>query len=73
MKTKKEWDQDIIKITTRIHEKFPELSKFIAEIPVNESESEEIDVSNLADYYYSLEEIINQYAETHTAAAPKKA
>ena len=34
MKTEKELNNDILKITLTIQEKFPELSKYIAEMPV---------------------------------------
>ena len=42
MKTKTELQQDIINITTTIHREFPELSKYIVEMPVTGSEKEGI-------------------------------
>ena len=35
MKTKIELEQDIISITSKIHKEFPELVKYITEIPIN--------------------------------------
>lgn len=68
MKTEAEWDHDIINITTRIHRKFPELIKYIQEIPtqVPRSDSLEINAKNLEEYYNSLKEIINTYSEAHS-------
>jgi hypothetical protein len=65
MKTKIEWHQDIVNITNTIHQEFPELSKYITEMPVKGSDNEEVNVKNLEDYYHSLEELVNRYAKTH--------
>ncbi|WP_367390608.1 hypothetical protein [Lewinella sp. LCG006] len=65
MKTKKEWEQDITTITTKIHQEFPELSKYISEIPVNSSDKEGIDSENLKEYYNSLVELVRKYSKTH--------
>jgi hypothetical protein len=65
MKTKIELEQNIISITTKIKREFPELSKHIIEIPVNDSEEDEITIKNLEDYYHSLDEIVSKYAKTH--------
>lgn len=54
MKTQLEWVQDIIKISNKIHKEFPELTKFITEMPVNNSGKQEISIENLEGYYYSL-------------------
>lgn len=65
MKTKIELEQKIISITAKIHEEFPELAKHIIEIPINDSEEDGINITNLEDYYQSLNEIVNNYANTH--------
>jgi hypothetical protein len=65
MKTKIEWDQDITKITQTIHQEFPELTKYICEIPIKSSANGEISVESLKDYYFSLEELISNYSKTH--------
>ena len=65
MKTKIELEQSIISITSKIHKEFPELVKYITEIPINISAEAEGNIKNLEDYYSSLEEIISKYAKTH--------
>lgn len=69
MKSKKEWNQAILNITMKIHEEFPELSKYIKEMPVKISENnkDEIDNKSLKDYYNSLLEMVNEYAKSHQA------
>lgn len=68
MKTEAEWDQEIISITMRIHQKFPELSKYIKEVPTKlpGSDNLEINAKNLEEYYNSLKEIINTYSDAHS-------
>lgn len=67
MKTVAEWDQDILNITFKIHQDFPELSKYIKEMPVKFSEEEKTDVNlrNLMDYYNSLVELVGKYSDTY--------
>lgn len=66
MKTKTQWTQDITNLTTKIDQEFPELSKYITEIHVlNTEKEEEVAIKDLAEYYNSLKEIINKYARTH--------
>ena len=72
MKTKVELERDILNITTTIHQKFPELTKYIVEMPQNNFEEGEINTKILEDYYQSLEELINNYANTHKSANAKK-
>lgn len=54
MKTKKELESNIITITSKIRGKFPELSKFIFEMPENNSENEDVTHKNMDEYYRSL-------------------
>jgi len=65
MKTKAELDQAIIDITTTIHEKFPELAKFITEIPVEVTDNEEVMRRSLEKYYHSLQDVLDEYAKRH--------
>tara|TARA_R110002167_G_C12585908_1_gene643808 strand:+ start:563 stop:814 length:252 start_codon:yes stop_codon:yes gene_type:complete len=69
MKTKAELEQDIINITTKINTEFPELSKYISEIPENVSEinTDGIGAKNLKEYYNSLEELLLEYSKTHSS------
>ncbi len=69
MKTEKELNDDIIKITTTIKEKFPELSKYIIEMPFKSSEivSLEMTIKKLKEYYDSLDALLKNYTTTHNA------
>ena len=73
MKTKTELEQDIINITMKIHMEFPELSKYISEMPIKISgiDTSEIYSRNLKQYYNSLEELLVEYAKTHVATEVK--
>ena len=64
MKTEKELNKDILKIIATIREKFPELLKYVVEMPVKISSpvGEEINIKELNDYCNSLETIIKKYA-----------
>lgn len=67
MKTESELNSDILAITMKIQETHPELSKFIAEIPVKAIDVDEaLKLKSLSDYYDSLEEMLNNYHSTHT-------
>jgi hypothetical protein len=72
MKTKIEWDQDITTITNKIHREFPELSKYITEIPVNSSNKEGVDSKKLEEYYNSLVVLVGKYSKTHTGMKVKE-
>lgn len=65
MKTKIELEEGIMILTNKINSEFPELSKYIAEIPVIETESSGVNNKNLEEYYESLKGIIKKYATTH--------
>jgi hypothetical protein len=72
MKTKADLEQSIIKITTTIKQEYPELSKFIVEMPMNNSENEEVNLKSLEKYYNSLEDLLSKYAKTHNEAKTKE-
>ena len=65
MKTEAQLNADILKITLMIREHYPELSKYILEMPVTipNVESPEINAKILADYYDSLDAIMKKYAQ----------
>jgi hypothetical protein len=73
MKTKAELEQAIISISLKIHMEFPELSKYIGEMPENMigMNSKQLEIINFKDYYNSLEELLVEYAKTH-APTPEK-
>lgn len=68
MKTEKQLNASILKITMRIKEKFPELAKFILEMPVTIPivKNPKIDHESLLEYYKSLQIILKNYSENQT-------
>ena len=66
MSTEKELNAAILQKTLMIQEKFPELSKYIEEMPITiPVDNPEITLKNLADYDNSLDNLIEKYAEYH--------
>lgn len=65
MKTEHELNADILKISMKIRENYPELSKYITEMPVTIPNvvSPEINIKSLSDYYDSLLELIKKYVQ----------
>jgi hypothetical protein len=59
--TAKELNREILKITTMMEEKFPELSKNMGEMPAPVS-NPEAHVKNLQEYYDSLEALLKKYS-----------
>ena len=72
MKTYEEWDQDIKNITNLIYQKYPELAKYISEIPFVDSGDNKVTAKSLEEYYNSLEELVHEYAKTHDGKVPQK-
>jgi hypothetical protein len=58
----------------KIQSEFPELSKYIAEMPQNFSgkNHKNISTSKLNEYYQSLQGIVLEYAKTHKKEEMKK-
>lgn len=67
MKTKDELNADILKITTKIKQSYPELLKYLNEMSVTIPylAHPEIDIKALEDYYNSLETLVKDYALSH--------
>ncbi len=67
MKTEKELNSDILKITMAIRDNFPELSKYLNEMPVTipVSNNPEINLKNLQDYFNSLDALFRKYVINH--------
>jgi iron uptake system EfeUOB component EfeO/EfeM len=71
MKSKNELNKDIFKITKKIQEDFPELIKYLGEIPANNSNNsndtlDEINRKTLTDYYNTLNELLKDYSKSHS-------
>jgi hypothetical protein len=60
-------NKDILSLENAIRRDFPELIKYIVEMPFKISYpiDSEIDIKNLNDYYNSLKELMEHYALTH--------
>jgi hypothetical protein len=73
MKTEQGLTNDILKITMMINEKFPELSKYITEMPVTipDTDNPEINIKNLSDYKESLETLLKKYEKDHSSEKNK--
>ncbi|WP_310556909.1 hypothetical protein [Flavobacterium sp.] len=67
MKTESEINENILKITMTIRNEFPELMKFLNEMPVTipSEDSPEINSRILQEYYDSLETLLRKYAPNH--------
>jgi hypothetical protein len=67
MKTEKELNNDIIKMTIAIEAQFPELSKYIEEMPITiaNTANPEINMEILTDYHDSLVALFKKYAANH--------
>ena len=72
MKTKIEMQLQIDAIINTIHQKFPELTKYILEIPEPNAKNEEVTLKNLTDYYESLIDIVAKYSKTHNPSLPEE-
>lgn len=65
MKSKIELEQDIIKIINTIHNDYPELTKYISEMPDKDSGDDNVNTKNFEVYYQSLVDIVKKYSNTH--------
>ncbi len=71
METERGLNDKILKITMTIQEEYPELSKYLEEMPdtiTNENNSG-INIKNLREYYYSLNSLVKNYAREHINCA----
>jgi hypothetical protein len=61
-------NEEILQITMTIESKFPELSKYIGEMPVKFSDTpdHEVSLKNLSSYYDSLVALLENYAPYHS-------
>lgn len=67
MKTESEINENILKITMTIRNEFPELMKYLSEMPVTipTENSPQINITVLQEYYNSLETMLRKYAPNH--------
>jgi hypothetical protein len=64
MKTENEIEEAILKITMKIKTEYPELSKYLEEMPVTipDTKNPEMNIKTLQDYYNSLESLLKKYS-----------
>ena len=69
--TERQLTKDILKITLAIKSQYPELSKYIDEMPdtIFDKESPQVNCKNLITYYEALQSFVKRYSETHVAKA----
>jgi hypothetical protein len=62
-----EWNKKIIDITMKIKDQFPELSKYLTEMPVTipDETDPHIQLKNLKQYYDSLNAVLEKYILEH--------
>jgi outer membrane phospholipase A len=67
MKNEKELNDDILKVTMIIKQKYPELAKYIGEMPVKieYAGGDNINIKTLQEYYDSLDTILRNYTTYH--------
>lgn len=68
-----ELNKEILKLTMTIQEKYPELSKYLDEMPVSipNIKEPEISLKNLKAYYDSLNSLLQHYIENHASEEAK--
>ncbi len=72
MKSENEINQDITAITVKITQEYPELVKYINEMPLKNSPiTDSPNLKSLEEYYNSLVEIVKDYSKTHKAMKDK--
>tara|TARA_R110001606_G_scaffold398846_1_gene579217 strand:- start:130 stop:342 length:213 start_codon:yes stop_codon:yes gene_type:complete len=67
MKSKDDLNKTIFLLTQRIHKEFPELIKYLDEIPEKfESDTQKgVNNKNLKDYLDSLKDLLKTYTKNH--------
>ena len=67
METEEEINAKILKITMVIHDNYPELSKYLNEMPITvpADTNPEVNVKNLQKYYDSLLTLFRNYVAEH--------
>lgn len=73
LESEKELNAKILDITMIIQKKYPELSKYLGEMPVTipDKKRPEISSKNLREYFDSLNSILENYAREHLPEGTK--
>lgn len=66
-------ENDILNIILKIHSEFPELSKYIAEMPDNSFSTDTVAINrkDFKEYCTALENLLAKYSKTHVAQRGK--
>jgi len=65
METEKELNEEILKLTTKIYEKYPELVKYLDEFQTTIPDNKALTIDSLREYKNTLEKIIKDYEKDH--------
>jgi hypothetical protein len=65
--TERQLTRDILKITMAMRSEYPELSKYIDEMPATPftKETPLVNIKNLQTYFESLQAFVRAYSKTH--------
>lgn len=69
MKTELEVNEDIFNLIMKISDHYPELSKYIIEMPITipNIKNPQINLKHLLEYYNSLSDFFQKYAFEHSS------
>lgn len=72
MQSEKDLNSKILEITLLIQEKYPELSKYLLEMPatIPIEKNPKINAENLQKYYNSLDHLLKKYLLEHPKKKP---
>ncbi|MEE4256808.1 MAG: hypothetical protein V2I47_07210 [Bacteroidales bacterium] len=65
METEKKLNKEILRLTTIIHEKYPELVKYLEEFQTTIPDNKALTIDSLREYKNTLEKIIKDYEKDH--------
>lgn len=65
MDKKREWEQKVDEMTTKIHKNYAELAPFIPDAPIINLENDEVNIKKLSAYYESLQSLVERYVTPH--------
>lgn len=66
METEKEWNEKILKITLKIRSDYPELTKYLEELPTTIPNREEpmVTLGRLRAYHETLDSLVKKYSSS---------
>lgn len=65
MQIEKKLNEEISSLTTEIHNKYPELIKYLDELQITVPVNEAFTIESLREYKNTLKEIIKKYKKDH--------